>query len=822
MTHLIAYTTRLSLIVALLASLLGLRAPSPTVFTTDYLRFSFDRSGNLYSLTDKATSREYFPQGETAPLLSLMKDSVAIKPVSMEYNAGKKRILLRYPGGYTATVAAENKGPYLRFELLSLAPRNDVRLVLWGPYPTTINQQIGETVGVVHDGSFGIGIQALNIKTLGGYPTYENDIDPAYDIFQSGSLVDVASDQKVLYRGQTAKPTPFGSVIQAYCRNRFSDRVIANWDHPSYVAPAFKDGGVIGSKIALWGAPEAQLLPVIEKIELTEGLPHPVIDGVWGKRNPAASASYLIMDFGEHNVAEAIALTQKAGLRYFYHGGPFENWGHFQLKKEEFPNNWASLRACVEKAEAAGLRVGLHTLSNFITTNDAYVTPVPDKRLASVGASVLTAPVDEKATQLVIQSPEFFNQMKNNTLKAVLVGNEIIRYRAVSESAPWTLLDCTRGAFKTSPQSHRAGDSIRKLMDHGYQVFLADYALQTEMAGTLAKLYNETGLRQISFDGLEGCWATGLGQYGLQLFVKSWYDQLKPELKGAVINDASTPGHYFWHTFTRMNWGEPWYAGFRESQTQYRLKNQDYFRRNLMPGMLGWFSVKPETSLEDLEWMLARATGFDAGFGLATSMDALRKHGFSETLLNTLKTWETARLSGAFSAEQKNELRDINREFHLENAGEGTWRLVPVHQAYLIHEQKVRQPGEPVASTFDFKNPYPEQPLRFTLHLTGGEKGTSSSLENPVIEINSHHRIELPFALEEGQIVQCDGKAVNLLSSQWQLLKTVPLSAGIPKIIRGQNTIRVDGQFRGSKTASAKMEVRSVGEAVAVKKAAGQ
>ncbi|MRS65684.1 hypothetical protein [Larkinella terrae] len=804
----------------LLAGFSAWRPPTSTTFATDYLRFSFDQSGNLYSLIDKATSREYVPRGETAPLLSLMQDSVVIKPLAMTYNAAKKRLILQYPNGYSATILAENKGSYLRFELLSLTPRNDIKLVVWGPYPTTISQQIGETVGVVHDGTFGIGIQALNVKTLGGYPTYENDIDPAYDIFQTNSLVDIASDQKVLYRGQTAKPTSSGSVLQAYCRNRFTDRVIANWEHKNYVAPAFKDGGVIGSKIALWGAPEAQLLPVIEKIELGEGLPHPMLDGVWAKRNPLATASYLILNFGENNVDEVISLTKKAGLQYFYHGGPFDTWGHFKLNSNEFPNNWASLRACVAKAEAAGLKVGVHTLSNFITTNDPYVTPVPDRRLAKVGTSALTAPVDEKATQIVIQSPEFFNQMKNNTLKAVVVGSELIRYRAVSATAPWTLLDCVRGAFKTTPQSHPSGAEIGKLMDHGYQVFLADYPLQEEMAGTLAKLYNETGLRQISFDGLEGTWATGMGQYGIQLFVKTWYDQLKPGLKGTVITDASTPGHYFWHSFTRMNWGEPWYAGFRESQTQYRLKNQDYFRRNLMPGMLGWFSIKPETSLEDLEWMLARAAGFDAGFGLATSIDDLRKHGSGDALLTTINVWETARRSGVFSAEQKQQLRDISREFHLESAGDGVWRLAPVHQAYLVHEQKVRQPGEPVASTFAFTNPNAEQPLRFTLQLLAGEKGMNSVLENPVIEINNYSRIELPFSLDENQLVQCDGKTVMLLDRQWHLLKTIDLPAGIPKLTNGSNVIRLDGVFRGSKTATAKMEIRSMGEPLVIRKGA--
>src|SRR5690606_19548252 len=169
-----------------------------------------------------------------------------------------------------------------------------------------------------------------------------------------------------------------------------------------------------------------------------------------------------------------------------------------------------------------------------------------------------------------------------------------------------------------------SSDLVYRLMDHGYKVFLANTELSKEIAEKLADLCNETGIRQISFDGLEGNWASGMGQYGRHIFVKTWYDRLKPELKGEVINDASNPGHFYWHFETRMNWGEPWYAGFRESQTKYRLMNQDYFDRNLMPNMLGWFSLSSQTSLMDTEWLLARAVAFDAGFGLATSLRAIK------------------------------------------------------------------------------------------------------------------------------------------------------------------------------------------------------
>lgn len=88
-----------------------------------------------------------------------------------------------------------------------------------------------------------------------------------------------------------AWPTPFGSVLQAFCRDRRAARVVSNWGHPRYLAPAWDDGGVVGAKIALFGCPAAQALDTIGAIELAEGLPHPLLDGVWAKQAPGANAA---------------------------------------------------------------------------------------------------------------------------------------------------------------------------------------------------------------------------------------------------------------------------------------------------------------------------------------------------------------------------------------------------------------------------------------------------------------------------------------------------------------------------------------------------
>jgi len=587
---------------------------------TQTARFGVDAKGSITTITRAETGSSYLAVGQPAPLLSLRVDGKVHRPEGAEWDAAKQRLTLYYgKPGVSACVAVRSKATHVLFEVVEVQPPDKVELVLWGPYPTTISKVIGETVGVVQDGEFAVGIQALNAKTLGGYPNAENDAEGEYSDDDHGNYPDLSPEllKGQYYRTDTARRTDFGSVLQAYCRNRARTVVVANWGHDHYEAPMFSDGGVVGSKIALFGCPAERALETIGAIELAEGLPHPLLDGVWGKLAPGASASYLIVDFSERNIDQAIAMTRRAGLSYLYHSSPFATWGHFKLKPEFFPDGWEGLRTCVQKARAAGVRVGLHMLSNAITPDDPFVTPVPDPRLGRVGRTTLTADLDSSAQEIRVAALEFFKQ--KTPWNAVLIDQELICYGATSSESPPRLLRCDRGALGTTPSGHRQGATVAKLMDSD-KLFLTDADLSQAVARNFAELCNYAGLLQTSLDGLEGNRSTGYGQYGATLFTTAWFDALAPELRGRVINDASRPGHFNWHIYTRMNWGEPWYAGFRESQTLYRFKNQAHFERNLMPRMLGWFALRPDTSLEDAEWLLAKAAGFKAGFALATSL----------------------------------------------------------------------------------------------------------------------------------------------------------------------------------------------------------
>ena len=749
-------------------------------FQTDYLKIDLDSSGSVKSLFDLAGGKEYLAENQPSALLSVRDfNGKNYQPIEAVFSENNRLLTLSYgQTGITAVLRILPKKTHITFELVSIEPEQKVERIIWGPYPTTINETIGETIGVVRNSRYAIGIQALNVKTLGD-----------------------------------ASGRDFGSILHLYCRNRSQPRTDDVWGHDNVKIPAVKGCTMAGSRIALFGCPADMALETIGKIELAEGLPHPMLDGQWAKLSPTATASYMIMNFAESNIDAVLEVTKKSGLRYLYQGGPFETWGHFKLLSSHFPDGIKSMKRCVAKAEKMGIRLGVHTLSNFITPNDPYVTPVPDKRLAITGESTLVKAIDEKIAEIEIAVPAPFNNTDRNWMHTVVIGDELIRYGSVSKQPPYKMLNCNRGAFGTKPSPHPKGCDVRKLMDHPYKVFHSNLDLQHEISLNIADLFNKTGLKQISFDGLEGCYSSGHGDYARMLMVKDWFDNLKHT---DIISDASNSGHFSWHIHTRMNWGEPWYDSFRESQQEYRLKNQKYFQRNLMPPMLGWFHMKENTSLDDIEWLLARAAGFNAGFALCTSLPVLEKNGAADAILDAINNWETARHSKAFSQQQRESMQDTTKEFHLEQAGAKQWKLCPVYVTPAFkHNCQILQPGQPTSSEFEFTNPHAKQPLQFTLKVIAD---APASLSNPVFELDRSRRITFDVTLKPNQYLVCDRtEQAKIYDNHWNLLKTLKPAEPIPHITAGGHTIEFDCKYSGDTSPQVLINLKTIGNPEIVK-----
>jgi hypothetical protein len=755
--------------------------------TAGSLRLKLNAGGAVTALRNTASGHDYLYTANPAPLLTLVSAGGRQVPTAMTMSKSRAdtRLTLDYADPAARIVVRVRELPtHLAFDIVSATPERLIDAVIWGPYPTTIGKTVGEVIGVVRDGQVSLGLQVLNMKTLGG------DLPN--------------SEGSTWARGIAATVYPWGSSLQAYAISRNRERRVDAWGGNQKNMPVdpIKGETVVGSSIALFSCAESETLDRLEQIEIAEHLPHSMIDGVWFRRSPIYGRSYMISSFGEADVDEMLAYAKRAGLYSLYHEGPFKSWGHFVLSESQWPNGRVGMKRAVEKARAVGLHFGVHTLTNFINSNDPYVTPIPDERLSITGQLTLVRGVDSVATELELATPQFFNAVKENYLHTVRIGRELVQYDSVSSTAPWRLLGATRGAFGTQAAAHAAASVVGKLFDHSYKVFFPNFAMQREVARNLVDFLNETGVDHIDFDGHEGALASGQGDYALAVFA----DDVLRGVKHDLINGTSTSKTFYWHIGSYYNWGEPWFGGFRESMQQYRIDNQALFDRNFMPHMLGWYLLTDSTTLAEMEWMLARAASYNAGFAMVARPGALRANPRTPALLDAIREWETARTSGAFSDAQQLRLRNATREFHLETLGAGTWRLTEhALSPPLVRERVERQPGEPTATSWQVAQDWDMQRLQFVITVPG-KTGTARNFR---LQVDRMPEIVLTVTLLAGESLVCDGSDACQVVSRAGITKaTIRLATALPVTSRGTHTIALDSERGGDDAPRVELQLR--------------
>jgi hypothetical protein len=230
--------------------------------------------------------------------------------------------------------------------------------------------------------------------------------------------------------------------------------------------------------------------------------------------------------------------------------------------------------------------------------------------------------------------------------------------------------------------------------------------------------------------------------------------------------------------------------------------------------MLGWYLLTETTSLSDMEWMLARAAGFNAGFALATSMEAIRKNQDLGPILDAIREWETARRAGAFSPNQRAQLKDPKNEFHLEAAGNGRWDLYAYHESPAFrHEKIVRQPGEPTASRWNYRTADRKQPLQFKLRVTGEGGG----ITDPTFELDRSASVTFTVELSPGQTLLCEGTSTaRVYDEKGRQVRTVQATGPIPAVMPGEHEVRFGCDFKGPGSPVAVVTFKTKGEAVKV------
>ena len=333
----------------------------------------------------------------------------------------------------------------------------------------------------------------------------------------------------------------------------------------------------------------------------------------------------------------------------------------------------------------------MYTLSTFTTSwnlPEPYLSPVPDQRLKHYLAAIpLKEGIAPNSSTITLGDvPREFDELmigeKMDKQVMLRLGDEIITYRVAKRTGQAVILEnCTRGFFATRAATHMAGENLylmRYVPAPYYKSFFpGTEEMNAEVARTIANTARNCGLGNLVLDGLEDAAMAGHDVYSINTFAKTIFDQCN---KDDVTYITSSLTQYNWHIVSDESWGEyDKEKGFRGTMLDGRLLSQVQLRRNLMPNKMGQYYPNNTTTVEDINWLMGVATGYDAGVDL--DMNSFRLDDFEamkalDRLLPVLKGWHDLRRRNVLTEDQKLLLRQTDCIFALRPNAAGA--LAPV------------------------------------------------------------------------------------------------------------------------------------------------
>lgn len=648
-------------------------AGGPYTISAGALNITLDGTGTVTGLVDGSSGRDYAMHDHERSLIQLVADGVQELPTALAYDSSTSTYVFTFGDISTdVSVKVTPKTSYATFEVTDVsAPANvDVSTLFWGPVTTSIAKTVGEIAGVAYDSDFAIGIKQLNDKTIGGWVPEQSAL----------TYKDTDFTAPMPFEWSSAARTSWGSILQSYTYDNSVDRTRGAGITPAYshwmanqFMPALSgdEGRIVGSKIALYGAARSQILNTISAVQTGEGLIHPTVGGQWDKTSQKSSQSFLVLnDLKTTNVAQASQYANAAGLDYIYSligtNGPWTSSGHFQFNAAfGGPNNSdETVASLVDTADSYGVKVGVHTLSNFVSGADPYVTPIPDAGLAGYGSVHLTRALGTTDTEIYVDGDLPFSGGKGRILH---IGDEIAGYTSISQVNPseWKLTGVVRNSSGTTATAQPIGASVQRLVGNEYGGFIGGLPIIEQIGTRLATIFNTTGIKAMSFDGMEGASQAGYGTYPTARLINGMYRQL--DSTSDFISEASNITPNTWDAQTRVSWGES------STSLATRYNYMAYFQRNFLPAMIGWLPLSGDQIT--LEANLAKIAGWNAGTGFTSSVAGLASMSNSAAILDLVKQWETARNTGAFTESQKTRLRDMTDCWHLSTVNASRWSL---------------------------------------------------------------------------------------------------------------------------------------------------
>jgi hypothetical protein len=494
----------------------------------------------------------------------------------------------------------------------------------------------------------------------------------------------------------------------AVCLMGLSAHVDSKMAGQVMLASVYPEFSMQGERVAIIATPTPRFLEAVRKVEQDFRLPSPTLDGTWAKLSEDVRTSYLFTDLTEANADETIRYAKLGGFRYIlvYSGTWSATLGSYPINTRSFPRGEESLKAAIDKAHGAGLKVGMHMLTSFVGKNDPLVRPKPSPWLLKDAEATLATDLNETLTELAAASAPAGFPVEGGpygTANDIQIDEEIIHYGQINGAK---FFQCVRGFAGTRPVPHKTGAKIYHLAEREGS-YLADLKtpLKDVISDRVAEVINRCGFDMIYFDGGEINSANGPAWYWLGPQQAQIWEKSKREL----LVQGSGMTAWTWHIFSRATSDDYSAVAVKEYLDFHKIA--DYWRGyhdTFMSVELGWVGFledapdHPATTPDEVEYYAVRMLALDSAVSLETNLNALKANGRTEEMLKLLGEYEQLRLSGAVPKAVRQQLAT------------GEWHMTRRNEFHPIHydAQRVAVPGE-----ITLKNDFSDQPLKFRLKI---------------------------------------------------------------------------------------------------------
>ena len=447
----------------------------------------------------------------------------------------------------------------------------------------------------------------------------------------------------------------------------------------------------IGSKVALWGCPDTiALMTMIRDIVLAEQLPYPLRNGKWVK-DPARYVPDVNWTGGPYD--SAASYTAQMGFKAIegWNLGEYypnrEDGGDIPLKMP-FAAGKKTIREFTDAASARGISFGLHTLQNFLQHKiSSDVSPIPNDSLCYLQKRVLMNNLSASDTVIHVNNPAYLDEIAGweghpADANIIRIGKELIYYKGVSATRPYTLQHVKRGYWGTTAVPHNTGTTMFKLQTNCYHGLSPDIFLQDQYADYYAAVLAKNGMSYMDFDGEEGLFYQGHGEYSVKRFYRRLLASAEkmgvkePRITGATLSG----GAWHYHSTWNVGGGNHMYNG---KTRQWGIEGKDLRNvsfGNYFPSTFGGnFEWGAGTTVRQFENIQALSVGLGVTYMMVMSEKKVEACPDKYAIFHAVKTWEDARAANAFPRWVKKELQDVSQYFHLEAVNANNWNLYKVN-----------------------------------------------------------------------------------------------------------------------------------------------